>query len=1283
MRREREVSHRRSASTSDAAFDPLPLASTLAAVATASSIPSTTSPRGTPMGLPVGLTTSPPRGDGFDLGDEETGLLKRTRSGMVMSFLKTGGTKVLEKGNKVLEKGLEKRNKLLGKSGSKGSGIRLRSNLSVNIPGGGHNASCNDAMSDSTSPTSGSTPTFGRQRKPSFDGPPLPPPRSVSQLKEFSPTEPSSPTGGHSSPSRPRSASSSYIPLRVYTPNASSSDSDADSVSKIEGEIPLLTLMNYYNKQSETDENEEGYAPSLSSSDGVVLYSSPDSPNRGLELSSSPPTPYRGTPARPTLKPSGLSQSAKSLTSKTSRAAIPPALSDHLVERRISGVDEPLGRNPSPRTKDGSTAASGARACKDQAAPTKVSKALLMKESFGSLEDWILNRPVALQAITAVINIMLLFQPPWMGIMVLLLGNLVLMQGIWWGLAEFMDSHYCFPVTVSICLGVVVYTLCTYALSRSRKEPSTPSTPLPATSAFKQASPSRPATSKPEDLTQKRIERIDAKKCYAVGRGVEENAGKVGESIEFMIHAMTVSGKKFTSSIEEYFKLYPEEADSGGFRVDVEGKANLIPTIQDNGDGTILVTYTPRKTGAYELMITFGGRPIQRVPILVNITSGDIDASQCIARGSGLGGLPAVLGERLEIRIETFDSQGHPRSVGGSKDGFGLRLYEQGGVGTVTAFGAIKERDKERERELLVDTHVVDAGDGSYTLSYAPLRLGLFRLVLTFQGNIVTESCLFVVQDKRLQKVTENVKKKRAIFKATLLDCVDRNGVRPQDEEPSQSGTAKVQVLLTPQQLAINSSFVLGLFSRRLATWKISPSLRIALDMATEREFCLEHKFRSYRLSCKERDVLFATLKRMASEKIGRSNLFEDKRNFFFEEMRKLHAKSKVSSGPTPIQVDRRNVLKDAYSKMKDFGNSQWRGAFYTNFIGESGVDTGGITKELFTILGREIFHPNNNLFRRFSEDSPAVHPAPFVSSFSISPSGSDFPQLEGKSSPPSSPTGASLDIFKFAGKFLAKCLYDSAVREPRLINVSLTKAFYKLILHLPVDFGDFEIDDSQYYNSKVKYILENNVDEAELCLKFVEEEYEKDGKVKRSEELRPNGRNIDVTEENKVEYLQLLSYYRLYSSVRKEVDSFREGFYSLIPEDLISMFDEHELELLVCGLPNISVEDMKAHTAYSGGLSPESLVVIWFWSTVENFTQAELARLLQFVTGSSQIPVDGFKLLTPTFTIARSFASRGSLPHAHTCLNQIDLPDYKSCEQLQERLTFAITNFSEGFGFA
>lgn len=90
--------------------------------------------------------------------------------------------------------------------------------------------------------------------------------------------------------------------------------------------------------------------------------------------------------------------------------------------------------------------------------------------------------------------------------------------------------------------------------------------------------------------------------------------------------------------------------------------------------------------------------------------------------------------------------------------------------------------------------------------------------------------------------------------------------------------------------------------------------------------------------------------------------------------------------------------------------------------------------------------------------------------------------------------------------------------------------------------------------------------------------------------------------------------------------------------------------------------------------------VLGWFWAAIGNFSQTEMARLLQFTTGCSQLPPGGFEDLNPRFqiTAAPTFAN---LPTAHTCFNQLCLPDYESFEHFEKALLIAISEGTEGFG--
>merc|ERR1711862_810135 len=149
-------------------------------------------------------------------------------------------------------------------------------------------------------------------------------------------------------------------------------------------------------------------------------------------------------------------------------------------------------------------------------------------------------------------------------------------------------------------------------------------------------------------------------------------------------------------------------------------------------------------------------------------------------------------------------------------------------------------------------------------------------------------------------------------------------------------------------------------------------------------------------------------------------------------------------------------------------------------------------------------------------------------------------------------------------------------------------------------------------------------------------------------------------------------------------------GFFVVIPEPLLTVFDFQELELLMCGLPKIDMEDWKENTEYMGEFTftrSRNEVVRWFWEDVEEeYDQEFKARLLQFVTGTSGVPSRGFSVLQGNDGNIKKFAIHGVYtnvffyPRAHTCFNRIDLPNYSSKKELY-RLKTAITIAGVGFG--
>jgi len=120
------------------------------------------------------------------------------------------------------------------------------------------------------------------------------------------------------------------------------------------------------------------------------------------------------------------------------------------------------------------------------------------------------------------------------------------------------------------------------------------------------------------------------------------------------------------------------------------------------------------------------------------------------------------------------------------------------------------------------------------------------------------------------------------------------------------------------------------------------------------------------------------------------------------------------------------------------------------------------------------------------------------------------------------------------------------------------------------------------------------------------------------------------VTNENKFEYVQLVLHYRLYSCIKTQIDAFLHGFHELVPLNLIKIFDFRELELLISGLPTVDIQDLKEHVMYKN-YSKQSKVIQWLWEVLEEFNNTEKAEFIQFVTGSSKVPVEGFKGLRGT----------------------------------------------------
>jgi len=135
------------------------------------------------------------------------------------------------------------------------------------------------------------------------------------------------------------------------------------------------------------------------------------------------------------------------------------------------------------------------------------------------------------------------------------------------------------------------------------------------------------------------------------------------------------------------------------------------------------------------------------------------------------------------------------------------------------------------------------------------------------------------------------------------------------------------------------------------------------------------------------------------------------------------------------------------------------------------------------------------------------------------------------------------------------------------------------------------------------------------------------------------------------------------------------------LDQNMIKMFDDRELELVIAGTADIDIKDWRKNTDYRSGYHDKHQVVKWFWQAVDSNPNEQRLRLLQFVTGTSSIPYEGFGALRGStgpkkFTID-CWGTEQMLPRAHTCFNRLDLPPYKNFDTLLEKLIYAIEETS------
>ena len=382
----------------------------------------------------------------------------------------------------------------------------------------------------------------------------------------------------------------------------------------------------------------------------------------------------------------------------------------------------------------------------------------------------------------------------------------------------------------------------------------------------------------------------------------------------------------------------------------------------------------------------------------------------------------------------------------------------------------------------------------------------------------------------------------------------------------------------------------------------------------------------------------------------AKSLVTEDKRIWFYSRIKRYmelaeRVNNFAASESIIILVDRKFFLRDSFEQFKTIPGLDLRKELKIHFLDEICQDAGGLIREWFTILTEELFSDEFGLF--IKTKTPII-------SYTINPDSKHLMKNH-------------LEYYQFSGQILSKALFE---RVP--IKAYLAKSLIKRLIGVELSFDDLKYFDLELWKS-IEFIKNNKIqtDVGTFSITTKNPITNKDETI----ELKENGKNIPITESNKDEFITLFWKYYLFKSIDSQYVEFTLGFFSLIPEETIQILDCDEFILFLCGTNNISLMDWKSNTKYKGVYSESHPVIVWFWDILSRLTNTELEKFLQFCTGSTRTPAEGFRALSSNngrickFSIeSKDYENNGrDFLVAHTCFNRLELPLYPNIESMEK----------------
>uniref|UniRef100_A0ABI7ZB30 HECT domain-containing protein n=1 Tax=Felis catus TaxID=9685 RepID=A0ABI7ZB30_FELCA len=347
------------------------------------------------------------------------------------------------------------------------------------------------------------------------------------------------------------------------------------------------------------------------------------------------------------------------------------------------------------------------------------------------------------------------------------------------------------------------------------------------------------------------------------------------------------------------------------------------------------------------------------------------------------------------------------------------------------------------------------------------------------------------------------------------------------------------------------------------------------------------------------------------------------------------------------LHVRRNNLVGDALRELSIHSDIDLKKPLKVIFDGEEAVDAGGVTKEFFLLLLKELLNPIYGMFTYYQDSNLLWF--------------SDTCFVEH-------------NWFHLIGITCGLAIYNSTV-----VDLHFPLALYKKLLNVKPGLEDLK-ELSPTEGRSLQELLDYPGEDIEetFCLNFTicRESYG----VIEQKKLIPGGDKVTVRKENRQEFVDAYVNYVFQISVHEWYTAFSSGFLKVCGGKVLELFQPSELRAMMVGNSNYNWEELEETAIYKGDYSATHPTVKLFWETFHEFPLEKKKKFLLFLTGSDRIPIYGMASLQ--IVIQSTASGEEYLPVAHTCYNLLDLPKYSSKEILSARLTQALDNY-EGFSLA